>query len=804
MKMGTDVVKNPVGVQVPVDADIARRIADDETIKKTLEEKSLELSQEIWFDNLCELEKVNAEAVRTAASARIQKLDHEDNIYRLGESYWRAKERRRKYKRLPSAFYITAVLSLGLAGIAIGLIVTRASAGYSAIAFYLFLLALSGSFLSRDIRNRREGLIGAPAEYAKATTDIDRGIRSLIEQSVRDLILPDLLPPCDNIVGIGDGANLSSRVEEYERIITRYRPAVELHMLRSGGAAVGITGERGTGKSELLRSFCDATVGRATVKDGGTIGVVVAVPAAFQGAQFLTLVAERLARAVPGYRTPEKRQEQRKFRLILAVSTILSVILIPLGLLIYYGQLSQWRLTDHELGLVTVSAGLVLAEVSLIIFMVSVMRRFVWGKERGVPLKRRRTRVRKPRRTRASLLPAGSAAARSSLGRDAEHLMLRLKYAETVTSQGEGSVSGGGVGFKIGGQRTLSSIPLSEASLISEIETLSDRLAEEGYRIIIGIDEMDKLEAGQSTEDFLNSIKQLFSISSCSFLVSVSSSAWVRFVQRGVNVRDALDSSLDAIEQIGALDFLETRSLILHRREAMSDTEILFCYVLAGGFPREVMRCAQSIAISNRDAQGSSRTLNVLAARVLNMELDRLIDASRSAVSGWEFHDRDRMFRRLDDIAVQWRATTNVPVIADAVCSATRGTNSALPSSHAKSEDEVILLRLGLMAQFLSIIRQLFCTKENWHAVVNVSHAEPSGVPNSNAESIESSPPGGEPAALAWSTKNIPQVFDTLAGIRRMIETDPTAALQQLSKVDRQLDKETQHTPAGIADLSLM
>src|SRR4029077_758227 len=125
----------------------------------------------------------------------------------------------------------------------------------------------------------------------------------------------------------------------------------------------------------------------------------------------------------------------------------------------------------------------------------------------------------------------GSSFVRSPIAEEAEQLVLRLGYAETETSQTEGSAGWAKIGLKLGRQRSLSSLPLTEASLVAEIESLSDKLERAGYRVIIGIDEMDKLEAGEATEEFLNNVKQLFAIPSCSFLVSVSNSAWASFVQ---------------------------------------------------------------------------------------------------------------------------------------------------------------------------------------------------------------------------------------------------------------------------------
>ena len=72
--------------------------------------------------------------------------------------------------------------------------------------------------------------------------------------------------------------------------------------------------------------------------------------------------------------------------------------------------------------------------------------------------------------------------------------------------------------------------------------------------------------------------------------------SWSTFVGRGVDIRGALDSSLDEIETVRPMDFLESRSLVRHRGEQMSDSQILLCHVLGGGLPREVLRSARLLS----------------------------------------------------------------------------------------------------------------------------------------------------------------------------------------------------------------
>jgi KAP family P-loop domain len=721
-------------------ADDSPPVSDNE-VRNTLKGRLAHLSEQPWFGELCRIQQVEKEAVGKCVAAHIDSVKEVDNLYRLGTSYACARSRLDRYKD-KRPIYAGAVFSLCIISVFLVLGIEVSENYFFGLYFSIYTGALP--FLLSYLQRRRNNLLTAPAAESKAATDLDRGMRSLIDRSVREVTELKFIEPYKDYVKICDGARLSSRVQRTDRIATRYRPAVELHMLRAGGAAVGVTGERGMGKSELLRSFCDDPVSKATIKNGGTIGVFVAVPAAFKGIEFLTLVAERLAQEVPGYRSPGGRQAMRKMSFF-ATSFVLAMLLFAVGAyLLVTRKFPTLTFTAFHLGFGLLLLGVVLFAIFAGEFfdVLTLTRTFARG-SKG------------PSDVRAS----ASGHARSRVGRDAEQLMTRLQYAETISAQTEGSVGWGSIGLNRTRQRSLSALPLTEASLILEIETLADKLAAAGYRVVIGVDEMDKLEGGQATENFLNSVKQLFSISSCSFLVSVSSSAWARFVQRGINVRDALDSSLDAIESIDALDFCEARSLILHRHEEMSDSQVLFCYTLAGGLPREIMRCARSLAMRNRDEEGGSHALNMVADRVLNTEFDRLMSAIRNELAVWEFPDRDRLFRVLDGMTPKW---------TDSHRSQSGDDGSVAPPGHRKvtssaariREGQVIVARLDLMTQFFNVMRRLFCV------------------------------PTAEIVNEAWEKGGqvILEVCHEMGKTRRLVETDPTAARQRLLKINNSLD----------------
>ena len=124
---------------------------------------------------------------------------------------------------------------------------------------------------------------------------------------------------------------------------------------------MGITGERGTGKSELLRSFCEPPAAGSVRENEGTIGVIVAVPAAFKGLQFLMLVAERLAKAVPGYISSDELRvrRQRYFAYVLLFLSSVAMTAGLLGLLLGEKAFPGLRFTPKDGWSLVLAGGLI-------------------------------------------------------------------------------------------------------------------------------------------------------------------------------------------------------------------------------------------------------------------------------------------------------------------------------------------------------------------------------------------------------------------------------------------------------------
>jgi hypothetical protein len=371
---------------------------------------------------------------------RIGQPDRRADLQQLATTFLELSAKNRTHRRLlwvPLTVGLVVVVGLGL----LVLRVSQSTEIWIMLAFNAPFVALGGAYASLGWARRRSGVTNAPAQFSAARTDLDRGLRAWIEDAVRQATSPNLVPPAHDVVSVGEGTHLSSRAMPEQRITTRSRAAIEQHMLRRGGATVGVTGERGTGKSELMMSFCAEAP--ATIKEGGTIGVVVPVPAAFEGIDFLRLLCRRLVEAVPGYETAQARTDRRRLRLAYTAWG-LSIAAATLGPTVVWDRESFLEIpivefaTSEGWGFGLLIGGVILTAVSQSVTLALLEQR----------------EVRRRRSDRRSSLKM----ARRLVAVDAGRLMTRLRYAETLTSSSEATLNWGKVGLTRAAGRSLNEL----------------------------------------------------------------------------------------------------------------------------------------------------------------------------------------------------------------------------------------------------------------------------------------------------------------------------------------------------------
>lgn len=134
------------------------------------------------------------------------------------------------------------------------------------------------------------------------------------------------------------------------------------------------------------------------------------------------------------------------------------------------------------------------------------------------------------------------------------------------------------------------------------VKNLRDFLAvaQEKHKMIIAIDELDKLAKPEKVENFLNDIKAVFGVKGCLFLVSVSEDAAAGFERKGVPFRDVFDSAFDDVISLSHMDSNTARSILFKILNGWTKPFVALCYVTSGGLARDLMRCTREL-VSHRD-----------------------------------------------------------------------------------------------------------------------------------------------------------------------------------------------------------
>jgi hypothetical protein len=183
----------------------------------------------------------------------------------------------------------------------------------------------------------------------------------------------------------------------------------------------------------------------------------------------------------------------------------------------------------------------------------------------------------------------------------AERRLQRIRYQQTYSS-------GWSTGMRItapGGALDLDSslsrgLSLAEVEqtlpqLVAEFREFAARVTQAGLTVVVGIDELDKIERDSDARRFVNDLKTVFGIPGAFFLISISEDAMADFERRGMPFRDAFDSALDEVVRVGYLTFDEAREVLRRRVIGIPIPFIGLAYALSGGLARELVRVTRHI-----------------------------------------------------------------------------------------------------------------------------------------------------------------------------------------------------------------
>lgn len=405
-------------------------------------------------------------------------------------------------------------------------------------------------------------------------------------------------------------------------------------ILTGNGGCYGLYGPRGSGKSWLMLNAIDRA------ERGGGLGLWFPCPSEYEPEAFLAMLSDNLANLVErryvrdSLRAAVTRPLQVVLSLIVAVPVVVTAVVYTVHAV---SGRSVFRLPTAVWLVVAIAACLLAGLTGL---------QLAWERGRTGRLVSEAMSVRERIRFTA----------RMNLGTDID--------------LGGGSPIAGRLRRKR--ERELDERPVTVASLVFEFRRLAELIAATtGYGVVIGIDELDKLEDPNAAVRLLRDIKGIFEIENVTFLVSVSEEA-AAALQTGTlraGGRNEFNSSFYTIIELSPLDLDETAELLKNRHTGIGERRAHLLCLLAAGNPREIIRLAERmqpvtddnlavVATLRDEAEGLLRELiaatysegplatawQMFAARAF-ATTEAFTELSARAMAGWQ--ERDEAWRRL-------------------------------------------------------------------------------------------------------------------------------------------------------------
>ncbi|BCY09566.1 hypothetical protein L3i22_046540 [Actinoplanes sp. L3-i22] len=371
---------------------------------------------------------------------------------------------------------------------------------------------------------------------------------------------------------------------------------VEWTLRNLTSASIGISGPRGAGKSALLQRFCGEGF-RTAEQD---VLLLVTAPTAYERREFLVHLFSELCVRLNPDAAGDPALAGRRRRL---AGTMITVVVPAVGAALIvatlFGELlSRWFtgiVTEPRIPVLLLGGALIAAPI-------------LWSARRGRPARR-----------------AGSESALAAAG-----YLQELRYQSARSEKAAGKISLPG-GFEVS---TEGSVQRTEnlrtyPELVAQFRALLEQAALErrsrGNRIVIGIDELDKMASPADAEQFLNDLKATFNVPGCFFVVAVSEDALAAFDQRALGVRTTFDSAFTRVVVVSPLSVAEAGQLLELRGIVMPQPFLWLCHALSGGRPRELLRTVVDLAtLSSLSGQSD---FGRLATRLVADDLATILPA---------------------------------------------------------------------------------------------------------------------------------------------------------------------------------
>jgi len=479
------------------------------------------------------------------------------------------------------------------------------------LSVYWFILLQRREQATSDlsVAIRRAALIRAEDRFSDAVCDqVPVAIREAINKDVETF---------DDAFRMYDESGLRELADPEREVSTISSESLSELISSLDSGSIGLAGSRGAGKTTLIQSFA---TGRSVPLEEERIGLVVSAPVKYDALEFVLHLFGLLCKRVIGEDGLEERDNlarrslARRRRAALARLAVYCGVLLALvgvSMLLFHREMPEGPTETGGTLLIVGVFGAYFGLFTRLLNDPKFAKRFV------------------------QMLGGGRAPTRRVVSPEliASERLEEISFQQSISS---GWSAGLKLPFGLGLEGDISATstrtPWSLPQAVQEFRKFASTQAENAY-LVIGIDELDKMESDKAAREFLNDVKGVFGVPNCYYLVSVSEDAMSTFERRGLPFRDVFDSSFDAIQRVDFLKLQESRSVLESRVAGLPVPFQYLCHALAGGLPRDLIRVARDL-MRVGPAASPPRDLASIASTLTRNEHASKMTAARATAGG--------------------------------------------------------------------------------------------------------------------------------------------------------------------------
>lgn len=502
----------------------------------------------------------------------------------------------------------------------------------------------------------------------------------IIEQGIleecREIFEEQLKPSYSTELTVTKAPGLAEVLSTSYAINTVEREKLHYMLNNMPSGSIGIAGPRGAGKTTLLWTYCSGAV--AELQGRPVLGVMTSAPVEYEPRDFILYLFQAVCHSVlkkcnedvnaPPWQTdgygprPLSHSTRKDLRMIALVLSYLGITLIIASfLLVKFMPPAKPANVEAAAAQAAAPASQPTATTAptpagiskyVQAFEFKPGTVLIWGflfTTIGGSLiffcRRRRSSDLSPFRAIKSRFPKVEDVPPPYIDK-AWDWVKSIRFQQSYTSGWSGALKmpiglEGNLNRAVSMSENQKSLPEIVGGLREFLEAVST-----DYQVIIGIDELDKLESDEMAQRFINEIKSVFGLRRCFYLVSVSESAMSNFERRGLPFRDAFDSSFDNIINVDYLTLAAAKRLIARRIIGMSNPFRCLCYCISGGLARDLIRTCRNLIELTQEKPGTpvARDLSSMANALIRQDIISKARAIKTSASKLEIEPEASAF----------------------------------------------------------------------------------------------------------------------------------------------------------------